>query len=152
MSHRSSSVAPAGLNDTSITGRKDWRMSDNIPSPTPTRAPASARAEALRWVRRKRIFYAILGIYVALSLMGFTIDMADGTESLWFYWPMVGTGIAVAITAVVLLGIGGVFGADWERRQVDQYLEQHRDPGANSGHTERVDAGPVRSGAKSRGG
>jgi hypothetical protein len=107
-------------------------MSDNIPSPTPTRAPDSARAEALRWVRRKRIFYAILGIYVALSLMWFTIDMADGTESLWFYWPMVGTGIAVAITAVVLLGIGGVFGADWERRQVDQYLEQHRDPGANS--------------------
>jgi hypothetical protein len=33
-----------------------------------------------------------------------------------FYWPMLGTGIAVGITGVVLLGIGGLFGADWERR------------------------------------
>jgi hypothetical protein len=107
-------------------------MSNNIRSPEPTGTPDPARAEALRWVRRKRILYTILGIYVVLSLMWFTIDMADGTESLWFYWPMFGTGIAVAITAVVLLGVGGLFGADWERRQVDRYLEQHRDPGANS--------------------
>ncbi len=27
----------------------------------------------------------------------------------------------------VLLGLGGLFGADWERRQVEQYLERHSD-------------------------
>jgi hypothetical protein len=83
------------------------------------------RAEALRWVRKKRIFYTILGIYVVLSLMWFSIDMADGTENLWFYWPMLGTGIGVAITGVALFGIGGLFGTDWEKRQVDRYLERH---------------------------
>jgi hypothetical protein len=40
--------------------------------------------------------------------MWFAIDMADGTESLWFYWPMLGTGLAVAVTAIVLGGIGGI--------------------------------------------
>jgi 2TM domain len=84
------------------------------------------QAEAQRWVRRKRTLYTILGIYAVLSLMWFAIDMADGTESLWFYWPMLGTGVVVAVTAVVLLGIGGLFGVDWEKRQVERYLHQRR--------------------------
>ena len=74
------------------------------------------RVEAQRWVRRKRILYTILGIYAVLSLMWFAIDMADGTENLWFYWPMLGTGVTVAVTAIILLGIGGPFGVDWEER------------------------------------
>jgi 2TM domain len=83
-----------------------------------------ARDEARRWVRRKRIFYTIVGIYLALSLMWFAIDMLDGPDSLWFYWPMLGTGLGVLITGVVTGGLGGLFGAGWERRQVEKYLEQ----------------------------
>jgi hypothetical protein len=79
-------------------------------------------AEARRYVRRKRIFYTVLGVWVALSLMWFVIDMSDDSSSVWFYWPMLGTGIAVAVTGIVLLGIGGLFGADWERREIDKYL------------------------------
>jgi 2TM domain len=83
------------------------------------------RAEAQRFVRKQRILYTILGIYAVLSLMWFLIDMSDGTENLWFYWPMLGTGIAVAITSVVLVGMGGLFGTDWEQRQVERYVRQH---------------------------
>jgi hypothetical protein len=96
------------------------------PHVNPTPSP-DLRAEARRWVRRKRILYTILGIYAVLSLMWFLIDMADGSESLWFYWPMLGTGIGVAVTAVVLFGVGGVFGVAWERRQVERYLQQRGD-------------------------
>jgi 2TM domain len=80
--------------------------------------------EARRHVRRKRIVYLVIGIWIALSLMWFVIDMADDSSSFWFYWPMLGTGIGVAITAIVLLGIGGLFGADWERREIDRYLRR----------------------------
>ena len=59
--------------------------------------------------------------------MWFAIDMADGTESIWFCWPMLGTGVVVAVVAVVMLGVGRLFGADWERRQVARYLERHDD-------------------------
>ena len=92
----------------------------------PEPEPQDLRHEAQRWVRRKRILYTILGIYAVLSLMWFAIDMADGIENLWFYWPMLGTGVGVAVTAVVLLGIGGLFGPDWEKRQVERYLHQQR--------------------------
>jgi hypothetical protein len=83
-----------------------------------------ALAEARRYVRRKRIFYTVLGIWIALSLMWFAIDMADDSSSVWFYWPMLGTGIAVAITGIVLLGIGGLMGAKWERQEIDKYLRR----------------------------
>jgi hypothetical protein len=39
---------------------------------------------------------------------------------------MLGTGIAVAITGVTLAGLGGLFGVDWEDRQVERYLRQRR--------------------------
>jgi hypothetical protein len=101
-------------------------MSSNIPASGPDPESHDLRAEAHRWVRRKRILYTILGIYAVLSLMWFAIDMADGTENLWFYWPMLGTGVIVAITSVVLVGVGGLFGAAWEQRQIDRYVQQHR--------------------------
>jgi len=82
------------------------------------------RDEARRWVRRKRRFYTILGIYLALSLLWFTIDMLTGTDDLWFYWPMLGAGLIVAVIGIAMFGIGGLFGGDWERRQVDRYLER----------------------------
>jgi hypothetical protein len=59
-------------------------MSTNIPAPPPEPAPQQLQAEAQRWVRRQRILYTILGVYAVLSLMWFAIDMADGTENLWF--------------------------------------------------------------------
>ena len=86
--------------------------------------------EARRYVRRKRIFYMVLGIWLALSVMWFLIDLSDDSSSYWFYWPMLGTGIAVAITGAVLLGVGGLFGADWEQREIDRYLRRRgNEPG-----------------------
>jgi hypothetical protein len=109
------------------TGTREELLAARPPMPAAPgqRGPTGGERlqEARRYVRRKRIFYTVVGIWIALSLMWFTIDMLDdGTESLWFYWPMLGTGIAVAITGIVLLGIGGIFGADWEQRQIDKYL------------------------------
>lgn len=83
-----------------------------------------ARDEARRWVRRKRVFYLILLAYLALSVLWFSIDVLTGS-GWWFYWPVLGVGIGVVIYGVVMLGAGGLFGAEWERRQVDRYVERH---------------------------
>jgi hypothetical protein len=84
--------------------------------------------EARRYVRRKRIFFTVLGVWVALCVMWSLIDLSDDSSSWWFYWPMLGTGIGVAITGVVLLGIGRLFGAEWERREIDKYLRRTNEP------------------------
>lgn len=81
-----------------------------------------AREDARRYVRRKRILYTTVAIWIALCLMWLTIDLLDDSSSWWFYWPVLGSGIAVAVAAIVLLGVGGLFGVDWERRQTERYL------------------------------
>jgi hypothetical protein len=91
--------------------------------------PALRREEARRWVRRKRIFYTVVGFYLALSLMWFAIDLLDDSSGYWFYWPMLGTGLGVLVTGIVLGGVGGLFGRDWEQRQVEKYLGQQGDRG-----------------------
>jgi hypothetical protein len=92
------------------------------------------RDEARRWVRRKRIFYSVVGIYLALSLMWLAIDLLDDSSGFWFYWPMLGVGIGVLITGVVLGGLGGLFGTEWERREVERYMRrsEHRGNGSDA--------------------
>jgi TctA family transporter len=91
--------------------------------------------EARRVVQRKRRFYTVLVVYLALSLLWFVIDLLTGTDDLWFYWPVLGAGLIVAVIGIAMFGIGGLFGADWERRQVDKYL-QRRAPEDNSGNAQ----------------
>jgi hypothetical protein len=75
-------------------------------------------AESRRHARRTRILSTrFVVIWIAFCPMWFAIDMLDDSSSIWSYWPMLGTGTGVLITAIVLLGTGGLFGADWERRE-----------------------------------
>jgi putative flippase GtrA len=82
-----------------------------------------AREAARRWVRRKRMFLTILVVYLALSVLWLAIDLLTG-DDLWFYWPMLGAGVIVAVIGVAMFGLGGLFGGDWERRQIDRYLQR----------------------------
>jgi hypothetical protein len=84
-----------------------------------------ARDDARRWVRRKRIFYMMLLGYVGLSVLWFLIDVLTDRDDWWFYWPMLGAGIGVTITGFIMFGMGGLFDAEWERREVDKYLDRH---------------------------
>lgn len=85
---------------------------------------SGAREEARRHVRRKRAFYTILIVYLGLSLLWFVIDVLTGTDDWWFYWPMLGVGIIVAIIGIAMFGVSGLFGGDWERREEEKYLKR----------------------------
>jgi two-component system, LytTR family, sensor kinase len=82
------------------------------------------REEARRWVRRKGTFYRIVVVYGALCVLWFSIDMLTGTDDVWFYWPVLGAGFIVVLIGIAMFGVTGLFGSDWERRQVDKYMER----------------------------
>jgi polyferredoxin len=84
-----------------------------------------AREEARRWVRRKRTLYTVVVIYLALVVLWFMIDVLTGTDDWWFYWPALGGGVIVAIIGISMFGTAALFRGDWERRQMEKYLEQH---------------------------
>jgi hypothetical protein len=108
------------------------------PAPRSPDWPQSRRHDAARGpplCAAQRRFYTILIVYLALSLLWFAIDLLTGTDDLWLYWPVLGAGVIVAVIGIAMFGIGGLFGADWERRQVDRYL-QRRGPEDNGGHAQ----------------
>ena len=79
---------------------------------------AKKRVEALKG------FYIHLTVYVLVNLLLCTIDLLTSPDSLWFYWPLMGWGIAVALHALRVFGTGGWFGAAWEERKINELMEQ----------------------------
>ncbi len=89
---------------------------------------------AKRRVKDLQDFYGHLVIYLVVNAIFILIDLADGpgeTEFLgldWAYYPIIGWGIFLAVHAVATIGFEGrrFFGADWEQRKLEQFLDEER--------------------------
>ena len=79
---------------------------------------AKKRVEALRG------FYVHLTVYVLINLLLCAINLLTSPDSLWFYWPLLGWGIAVALHALRVFGAGRWFGADWEEKKIGEMIEK----------------------------
>jgi hypothetical protein len=87
---------------------------------------AQAYERAKRRVDMLKGFYIHFAVYVCVIAMLAVIDVADDSSGWWFYWPMLGWGIAVAIHAAVVFLGGGRFSSDWEERKIREYMEKDR--------------------------
>ena len=77
---------------------------------------AKERVEALRG------FYIHLTVYVIVNLGLFFINMITSPETLWFIWPLMGWGIAIALHAL------RVFverpGSSWEEKKIAELMQE----------------------------
>ena len=77
---------------------------------------AKERVEALRG------FYIHLTVYVIVNLGLFIINMMTSPEMLWFIWPLMGWGIAIALHAL------RVFverpGSSWEEKKIAELMQE----------------------------
>ena len=79
---------------------------------------AKKRVEAIRG------FYIHLGVYIVVNLLLFLINMTASPDSLWFFWPLLGWGIAIVAHAFSVFGFGRLFGADWEEKKIREVMEE----------------------------
>jgi hypothetical protein len=77
---------------------------------------AKERAAALRG------FYTHLSVYVIVNLGLFLINMAVSPDRLWFFWPLMGWGIAIVLHALRVFG--GTFGSNWEEKKIAELMEE----------------------------
>ena len=83
--------------------------------------------QALKQARELRGFYNHLLVYVVVNTFLFAIDYLGGAEDWWFYWPLLGWGIGVAVHGInVYLGTRA-FGADWEERKARELMKKAED-------------------------
>src|SRR5436309_2502624 len=56
-------------------------------------------------VQQLRNFYVHAAVYVFVNLLLLLINLLTDASSLWFYWPLLGWGIAVAVHAFLVYGV-----------------------------------------------
>ena len=78
---------------------------------------------AKKRVKEIKDFYTHVVVFVVINFGLFLIDALDGSGNLdWFYWVVVGWGVAVLIHGFYVFGIEGRFGRDWEERKINELL------------------------------
>jgi len=69
-----------------------------------------------------RGFYRHLSVYVIVNLGLFLINMITSPGTLWFIWPLMGWGIAVALHALRVFA--ATPGASWEEKKIAELMKK----------------------------
>ena len=77
---------------------------------------AKERVETLRG------FYIHLTVYVIVNLGLFLINMIMSPGNLWFFWPLMGWGIAIVMHALRVFG--GTLGSNWEEKKIAELMKK----------------------------
>lgn len=82
--------------------------------------------EARKRMKIKQEFYRHLGTYFVMSLFFFLLNAVTSFGNWWFYWPMLGWGLAVLFHYVDVFGIPGVepMSSEWEERQIREEMKR----------------------------
>ena len=78
-------------------------------------------------------FYIHIGLFAVVNLMLFGLNMATNPDHLWFYWPLFGWGIALAVHTFVFVTEDKLLGPDWEDRKLRELLDHDQEPDSFSG-------------------
>ena len=115
---------------------------DDAPNSAPTGAPTPAAAgapapaagddddAALRRLAQRRAgaklaFYKHLAAYALVNIALLALNLATSPETLWFYWPLLGWGVAVAAHAARVYRVGR--GPGLRQRLEEQELRRLKD-------------------------
>ena len=78
--------------------------------------------QAMEYVRDLKGFYAHLTSYVVVMIGLIVINLFTSPDNFWAKWPLIGWGIGVISHGLSVFEVINLFGADWERKQVEKRL------------------------------
>lgn len=81
-----------------------------------------AYKRALSRAKELKKFYAHVATYLVFCTFFFILNYFTSYGSWWFYWPMLGWGLAVALNAVKVFS----FGKGWEERKAKEIYEKEQ--------------------------
>ena len=90
------------------------------------------RKKAKKRVEAKKGFYIHFGVYAACSIFFVLLNYLTGDGNRgdwWFFYPVLGWGLGVAIHYITIFGIPGtdIFSKSWEDRELQQEIARlHR--------------------------
>ena len=75
-------------------------------------------------VKEIKGLYIHLIVYIVVNLILFSINIIFSPAYLWFFWPLMGWGIGLAMHTLSVYGFGRWFSADWEERKIREIMEK----------------------------
>jgi len=79
---------------------------------------------AKKRVKEIKEFYSHLLAYVVVNLFLMAVNLLTSPEHLWFFWPMLGWGIGIAVHALKTFNLMPFLGKDWEERKMKEFMEE----------------------------
>ncbi|MEG0929772.1 2TM domain-containing protein [Algoriella sp.] len=77
---------------------------------------------AIERAKELKKFYSHLGTYIVMNIFFVVLNYFTSYGHWWFYWPMLGWGLAIAMKAMKVYG----FGSDWEERKAKEIYEKEQ--------------------------
>lgn len=81
---------------------------------------------AKKRVEELRSFYTHLFVYLAVNAGLFLLNILTSPRNLWFYWPLIGWGIGLAIHGLSVFGTEKLLGKDWEERKIKELMNKDK--------------------------
>lgn len=100
--------------------------------------PADPYHDARKYVKAKRHFYQHLQVYMAVGAFFLALNLLTDPWDLWFFFPLLPWGAAVAIHYFTVFGMPGT-GAGTEQWQEREYARELRRRGLAETATESED-------------
>jgi uncharacterized membrane protein len=85
--------------------------------------------QAKKRVTELKDFYQHLIVYLAVNAFLVVINLLTSPGHLWFYWPLLGWGIGVAIHAATVFGSSKFWGSRWEERKIKELMDKDKPGG-----------------------
>jgi hypothetical protein len=79
---------------------------------------------AKKRVEELKSFYSHLFVYLAVNAGLFLLNILTSPRHLWFYWPLIGWGIGLAIHGLSVFGTQRLLGKDWEERKIREIMDK----------------------------
>lgn len=81
-------------------------------------------AKAQKKVEEIKGFYGNLTSYVLVNLGLMVINILTSPKYLWFFWPLLGWGIGVAIHGMIVFNYLPFLGKEWEEKKIKEFMEE----------------------------
>lgn len=104
-----------------LTHKKPHQMITN----NATTSEDIAYQKAVRRVRELKKFYNSLISYCFIIPMLVIINLITSPKDIWFYWPMLGWGIAIIVHGLKIFAIGN----NWEERKINEIINKQNNNG-----------------------
>ncbi len=82
--------------------------------------------KARKKVEEIKGFYGNLTSYIVVNIGLMVLNLVTSPEYLWFFWPLLGWGIGVAIHGMVVFNYMPFLGKDWEEQKIKEFMDKEK--------------------------